>query len=352
MKYFEGLCNGCRQKEIRKRYLAMSETEVAQTIEELLASIERIQEAKELDAFWALLAYRDINTARLAQAAYEKDIFWPGELYRDAPLEVVEGLIARLKNPKCKEANDILCCLAKRGGEEVLACFQELEAHPLPWRAKLYVDPSRYAHEGGWTFTPDGKVHRLAPAHCYTLEPSEHEDGAVRVAQLRHDTCEHCGCRLVDILRLDGQDERLSFLGLEGRIHLPLCPSCVTLSEHALIRYTPNGESTSELKDLEDEEERLLPPEELQGMASKGLCLSQEEAPLYFAHGGAPTSTIGGMPDWVQDAEYPTCPDCGRTMRFLGQIVWEQILDQYAEGTLFLTYCRECRVAIAMHQQT
>ncbi len=29
-------------------------------------------------------------------------------------------------------------------------------------------------------------------------------------------TCPHCGGRIVDMLVLDGQDERLKFLGLDG----------------------------------------------------------------------------------------------------------------------------------------
>ena len=32
----------------------------------------------------------------------------------------------------------------------------------------------------------------------------------------REDTCPHCGGRMVDILVLDGRDERLRFLGLDG----------------------------------------------------------------------------------------------------------------------------------------
>ncbi len=359
MKFFEGLCWRCLQKAERIRYLAMTGEEVAREVEELVAHIvclkgNRKLGDKALSTFWALLAYIDICTRELAAAAYEKGIYWPGALYRNAEPEVIQGLISKLKDPACREAGDIQCCLANHGGAEVLDCFRKLEANPLPWREKLYVDPSRYAHEGGWTFYPnasDVKIEPLVPAHCYSLEATGQEDCAVQVAQAREETCIHCGCQLVDILRLDGRDERLAFLGLPGSVHLPICPNCISIAEYALIRYTPDKDSEVELVAPEETPECYIDPVELEAMASSQLCLSREEVPAYFAHGGFPISTIGGMPNWEQDSEYKPCPDCGRTTRFLGQVVWEQLLD-CAEGTLFLTYCPDCQLAIAQHQQT
>ncbi|MGN2338748.1 hypothetical protein ACTFIN_11600 [Clostridium cagae] len=40
---------------------------------------------------------------------------------------------------------------------------------------------------------------------------------------------------------------------------------------------------------------------------------------------------IGGMPTWIQDAEYPECPKCGEKMMFVGQVSMED-LEEYGEG--------------------
>ena len=42
------------------------------------------------------------------------------------------------------------------------------------------------------------------------------EKSPVRIGRAREDTCPHCGGRMVDMLVLDGRDERLKFLGLDG----------------------------------------------------------------------------------------------------------------------------------------
>ena len=49
----------------------------------------------------------------------------------------------------------------------------------------------------------------------------------VRIGRAREDTCPHCGGRMVDMLVLDGRDERLKFLGLDGILTATCCPNCV-----------------------------------------------------------------------------------------------------------------------------
>ena len=38
-------------------------------------------------------------------------------------------------------------------------------------------------------------------------------------------------------------------------------------------------------------------------------------------------NTIGGFANWVQDAEYTTCPHCGKPMKYLAQIQWDTVFD-------------------------
>lgn len=56
---------------------------------------------------------------------------------------------------------------------------------------------------------------------------------------------------------------------------------------------------------------------------------------------------IGGHPTWIQSAEFPACPDCDRTMRFLLQLDSE--LDGGwlwgSGGILYVFWCDDCRVS-------
>lgn len=89
----------------------------------------------------------------------------------------------------------------------------ELERSPRPWRKKLYVDPSVYAQCGGWTFDKESQRLNLNFDTCYSMvEGTPDEPSPVRLGRPREDTCPHCGGRMVDMLVLDGRDERLKFL--------------------------------------------------------------------------------------------------------------------------------------------
>ena len=60
---------------------------------------------------------------------------------------------------------------------------------------------------------------------------------------------------------------------------------------------------------------------------------------------------IVGFANWVQDAEYTTCPHCGKPMKYLAQIQWDTVFD-CAEGTLYVEFCPDCHIVSLQHQQT
>jgi hypothetical protein len=225
--YFDGICYECRQRRKREVYQALDDAAVAEKIEAIIAAIARTGDAfckeDENGDFFGLLACRDISTAKIAEAAARADCFYPCELYRDATPDVREKLIALLMNPDCEEANHILQCLAIADGDDVLAAFVSLQAQPPAWAKRLHVPPSVYAWAGGWTFDEHGNRTELNYAECYPVFPlsggnEDSELPAVPVAVPREDICPHCGSRLIDILSVDGRDERLTFLRLPGLV--------------------------------------------------------------------------------------------------------------------------------------
>ena len=105
------------------------------------------------------------------------------------------------------------------------------------------MDPSIYAQCGGWTFDKEGQRMQLNFDTCYPMVEGEPGEGSpVRMGRMREDTCPHCGGRMVDILVLDGRDERLRFLGLDGILTAACCPNCVGfLDGPAFSRFTLDG---------------------------------------------------------------------------------------------------------------
>jgi hypothetical protein len=62
-------------------------------------------------------------------------------------------------------------------------------------------------------------------------------------------------------------------------------------------------------------------------------------------------SQLGGHPDWIQDADFPVCPGCGRRMRCIGQVSREDI-EEFAEGSTYAFLCLSCGKGATTYQQT
>ncbi len=347
-----GICYRCRIKNQREAYQAMSSEEVKKMVESIISNIETIGEWDHVyQDFNGLLGYHDINTARIAQAAFDKGIFFPAKLYRNASPEVRDQLLSRLFDPACEEASHLLLCLALQGDEVVQEAFQKLERNPLAWRSKLYVNPSVYAHHGGWRFDDQGNRSSLYFKRCYTMLPGDGIDQAAKAGQLLEQHCSHCGCRLIDVLRLDGLDVRFSFLRVDGVLAIPVCPNCITLTEETFVCYGEDGRSEIIPYEQSFETKNYCSDAELLEMSWNQLTLSAEAVPEHYASGGDEVITIGGWPDWVQDAQFRTCPDCSQTMKFLSALPWNVLVD-CSEGTLYIEICTDCRKLCLFHQQT
>ncbi|SUA50259.1 Uncharacterised protein [Paenibacillus thiaminolyticus] len=67
---------------------------------------------------------------------------------------------------------------------------------------------------------------------------------------------------------------------------------------------------------------------------------------------------IGGMPSWIQDAQYPSCPECRETMAFIAQLDSDLPLADGGEwmwgsgGIGYLFWCDCCKVSGHLWQCT
>ena len=356
---YQGLCWKCRSEQERDTVLHWSPEQVKEKQDGLVRNIRRLadMEDPELTDFWQLLGYRDAITPKIQRAALAAEVYYPCELYYHAPEDVRDGLIhALLSAEDSSEASELMCCLAMQGDDRALETLLELEKHPRPWRKKLYVDPSIYAQCGGWTFDKEGQRMQLNFDTCYPMVKGEPGKGSpVRMGRVREDTCPHCGGRMVDILVLDGRDERLGFLGLDGILTAACCPNCVGfLDGPAFSRFTLDGGVEvfpSMTFDGTGKMDCYVRPEEYKALTENRFILGKSSVPLFYGAACEDVNTIGGFANWVQDWEYTACPHCGKPMKYLAQIQWDTLMDGM-EGTLYVEFCPDCHIVSMQHQQT
>ena len=219
-----------------------------------------------------------------------------------------------------------------------------------------YVDPSIYAECGGWTFDKEGRRRELVFDRCIPLvKGTPREDEPARLMRPREDFCPHCGCRMVDAVILDGRDERLRFLGVDGVITAACCPNCVGFEEGgAFTRFDLRGGGEPLPNNLTlDDWGNCLGDEGLAELVNNRLVLAERHVPPFYGAYYEGVSTIGGFANWIQDWQYLECPECGRPMKYAAQIEWDMLFDEYGgEGTLYLEICPDCHIAGLLHQQT
>ena len=356
---YEGLCWKCKSEQERKAALAWTPEQITAKQRNLIQNIQRLAEMEdpEFTDFWQLLGYRDAIDPEIQRAALAAEAFWPCEIYYHAPADVRDGLIhALLSAEYSSEASNLMSCLAMQGDDKAMETLLELERNPRPWRKGLYVDPSSYAQIGGWTFNKEGQKIQLGFDTCYPMaKGTTGEKSPVRIGREREDTCPHCGGRMVDMLVLDGREERLRFLGLDGILTATCCPSCVGfLKGPAFNRFSLDGGVEvfpSELFDGAEKTDCYVSPEDYKVLTENPFVLDKTPVPLFYGAACQDVNTIGGFANWVQDAEYTICPHCGKPMKYLAQIQWDTVFD-CAEGTLYVEFCPDCQIVSMQHQQT
>ena len=302
-------------------------------------------EDPEFTDFWQLLSYHDAITPEIQRVALAAEVFWPCEIYYHAPADVRDGLIhALLSAEYSSAASNLMSCLAMQGDDKAMETLLELERNPRPWRKGLYVDPSSYAQIGGWTFDKEGQKIQLNFDTCYPMvKGTTSEKSPVRIGRAREDTCPHCGGRMVDMLVLDGRDERLKFLGLDGILTATCCPNCVGfLKGPAFNSFTLDGGVEvfpSELFDGAEKTDCYVSLEDYKALTENPFVLGEAPVPLFYGAACQDVNTVGGFANWVQDAEYTTCPHCGKPMTmnlrsddaFVEDKGWHRAAERYAD---------------------
>ena len=416
--YFDGICRSCRQRQRREEILNLSADEVEAMILKIADRIGEIEKWQEIyNDFWALFSLLDIHVPRIARAAAAAEIYYPPELYRGAPNDVRDALIAKLDSlqDNSKNAlNHLLCSLAWQGDEKTAELFYELYQNPRPWRQKLYAGTEIYAQIGGWSFDRMGERKSLVFDKCLTavrVKDGEEkngerangrgDDGAcaqgksesaqnsganegastslqnecanfksdaqkdassglnlsenakdarceganqnadepVQIGKPTGQKCEFCGCEMLDMLCLKADEPRLAFLNLKHDAIFRCCPTCIGLVVY-FCKIGADGEPQMQCEG-EGIEKSYFSQQDMTRLSGMKFKLGGEVSPFYGCFDELDV-TVGGYPQWVQDAAYLACPSCGGTMKHLAQIPFGELVQ--GEGVIYVQICEKCEV--------
>lgn len=355
--YFDGICVSCQVENERNRILALPQDEINVLIQQICDEIEKTGVlTKNSDLFKKLLDYIDIDTSKIAEVAFEKSLFNPYELYKNASDDVIKGMMEMIKqvNINSQLAGDLLLCLAVHGGQEIFQLFLELEKYPRKWRKNLYVNPSVYATYGGWSYDSDGNFIETNFKKCYPMVKGtldEKNRSPVKICVDTEEKCPKCGCRIVNLMEINGRDPRLDFLDINGVIKAKCCPNCFEYSDGDFCRYTIDDESEIISGEGCFITEDYLENEGVEKLASNSYVLGNTPVPVRYAADWEGGSSIGGFAFWIQDCDIKPCPHCGKPMKYLAQLQWDTVLDDM-EGNAYIEICKDCKIIALLHQQT
>jgi hypothetical protein len=269
-----------------------------------------IRKAQDIAA--CLQAFRSGDISSLLQELIRVEELHPAFVFHRAAPKIRNLLtqhLARVAEHDRQLAAGLLCALAWVGDERVVELFAGLRAQPPSWASDHNIAPHQYARVAGWELSADGQRRNLYHEICYPLVSGDAATSASPVTVLT-DT---------NLFELDGTSAALAFLGCRQQLVVPIVDT------------------------------RLV-----EGLPRRSLIMADAtRSPWHAAMDSLPTqySQIGGHPTWVQDAEYPACSNCGKTMPCIGQISCEDIGPR-SEGIFYAFLCPDCAMMASTYQQT
>jgi len=284
-----------------------------------------------------------------------RNFFYPHVVYLEADEVTTRRLLDRAEKD-ARNRNHLLCAAAWAGNEVVQKQFATWRVKPPVWRSSLHVSPEKYAQQAGWALTADGARKNLFFEACYTLaRADEHsapgDDAPVRIALAEDAYCRWCDRQLTVLFDINAACAQLNFMPVVAeRLRFLMCDRCSCYGT-MYFDLAADGSSTWSLNNSRPEfiymgEWDRLPENKMRlGVPRR----SPYEADQFVMEEGM--SQIGGHPAWIQDAEYPPCPECGDLMSFIAQLQTSD-LEEISEGTTYCFLCPGCRVTAVNYQQT
>ncbi|SNY58677.1 hypothetical protein [Paractinoplanes atraurantiacus] len=259
------------------------------------------------------------------------EVWWAADLYRAMTEQTAAELVRRIDGGDDEHAVALAHVLAAGRTETAVSAVRRWFADPPAWTAGLGRPLEHLGHVGGWELTATGDLRLLTSEITNALVPDGHKP-AVSGGALAG-ACGWCGMALWRLL--DGAG--------------PLVATCIRCGSYTTY-FTEAGEFASE-----NERPEFLGRDADGWDLPDGAPLTVGESrPTPWAgnawHDGG--STLGGSPDWIQDAEFPSCPRCARTMPYVGMVNGGDLWADYGEGCFYLFHDPVCGLSAAVYQQS
>ncbi|MNJ37863.1 hypothetical protein D3C77_326990 [compost metagenome] len=267
----------------------------------------------------------------------------------------------------------LLLALAWVGDDTVANQFNEWRKNPPSWGSEFHVPVQDYSYEAGWELTAEGKRKNLFIPVNYAIEKREisQEDQSQEIQsqgrqystnndgfsllEASQQPCPWCGGELTKLLELDSRHVAVQAL------HWPhpviTIETCMVCSAYDVIFMEVNERGESVWSKYNHEPDYL--PDNMDESVSDttpNYSFSLSKQPRGVYHGtewilGGALTQIGGHPAWIQDAYYPKCPCCEKSMICLGQIDYDWVMDGN-EGIYYILVCPDDRITTTLFQQT
>lgn len=283
----------------------------------------------------------------------ELKIYGPGILYRNTGDAIATRLLHELPHvAKTHELNQILSCLAWNQSEVAIAAFMDWSRNPPDWGSNLNVAAIDYSVYGGWAINKTGGPIRLFEEACYRIPVETGPSDASLCCRMPSEkpciSCDGKLSRLFDFRNLNESRLRAIFSG--DRSNAPkvfeTCLHC-SLGGTVFERYK-DDKATTRLHPLTKYDFQISSDEIrpiYRSIANEASSPYAAAEPFLLDD----ASSIGGMPSWLQDADFPRCIDCDEFMLFFGQHDNGSVAE---EGIYYAFFCPQCEIFAVNYQQT
>jgi hypothetical protein len=343
-----------RDSELLVDFRQLSELHVEQLAAEAMRCVDAEEESL-LDVGTRILqrlaCFRHGGlTEATCDALIARSIFWPSSLYRDASESIASQLVKLIdESPVQPAIHHLLLSLAWTRSKAALGTFKGWSQRAPRWAESLHVPLEEYLLSAGWCLDEARNRRDLICLDCFRLiVASDFATANVICRKTLTENCPSCGgpqIVLFDFKEANG-DRFISVLP-EAPRRVVCCLHCSCYGP-VFTRYYADG-STDWLSPVEPSEFAYGDND------SPEPCYRMLEAapiaPFTLAepYSLSDASTLGGIPMWLQNAEFPRCIDCGRFMTFLAQHDNGPIGE---EGIYYAFFCAPCKIASVTYQQT
>ncbi|MEQ1747774.1 MAG: hypothetical protein ABL974_00015 [Prosthecobacter sp.] len=301
----------------------------------------------------SLATLTDWDLTEMLHAWLAKHHYWPSITFRMAKHEIRDAIIQSLTAGRAN-ANHALSSLAWIGDDVVKNAFVQWDIQRPTWASSLHVIPSAYAHTAGWEIVNNSR-RDLFHEHCLALTQADdgHSVAMVRTFQGTGRPCPWCGHELSHMLEIDLSDRAFAFLSFAGsRLPILTCHGCTCYGGAFFSKVEPDGTAQPHPRGIRP---KWLPDTSQPWSEPAWRNIGVKLTPRRAIHAAdwcmeLKTSQIGGLPCWVQDSDYPQCPDCDKSMTFIAQLNEDDF--PACEGTYYAFLCASCRTTATNYQQT